>query len=177
MGVHLGHLRFGPYQRPFVSNLIPTRSGPSQPYFISLIQQLATPDIKSNYGGRQNAVSLTPQNKGPFANSIFSVSGFFSRRFEVKAMKNRVWIIALAIIALSAFSFAPRTNAEPLTILAIVGVATVLSASTVDIVASHYEDNQDQRAQNEQPDNIHAKAEATGPAADSRQVEDAPRQN
>jgi len=92
-------------------------------------------------------------------------------------MKNRAWIIALAIIALSAFSFAPRTNAEPLTIIAIVGVATVLSASTVDIVASHYEDNRDQRAQNEPSEKMHAKAETTGPAAGSREVAAAARQN
>lgn len=92
-------------------------------------------------------------------------------------MKNRAWIIALAIIALSAFSFAPRTSAEPLTVIAIVGVATVLSASTVDIVAGHYEDNRDQRAQNEPSDKMHAKAETTEPVADSPKVEVATRQN
>jgi hypothetical protein len=43
----------------------------------------------------------------------------------------------------------PRANAEPLTIMAIIGVATVLSVSTVDIVATNYEDNRDQRAQHE----------------------------
>ena len=58
-------------------------------------------------------------------------------------MKNRILIIALAIAVLAAFSSVPRANAEPLTIMAIVGVATVLSISTVDIVASQYEDNRD----------------------------------
>jgi len=92
-------------------------------------------------------------------------------------MKNRVLIIALAIIVLSAFSSVPRASAEPLTIMAIVGVATVLSVSTVDIVASNYEDNRDQRAQREDTEKTHAKAEATEQAPSSGKVEIAARQN
>lgn len=92
-------------------------------------------------------------------------------------MKNRILIIALAIAVLSAFSSVPRANAEPLTIMAIVGVATVLSISTVDIVASHYEDNRDQRAQHEDTEKAHTKAEATEQAPSSGKVEIAARQN
>ena len=92
-------------------------------------------------------------------------------------MKNRVWIIALAIIVLEAFSPVPRANAEPLTIMAIVGVATVLSMSTVDIVASRYEDDRDQRAQHEDTEKMHAKAETTEQAPSSGKSEVAARQN
>lgn len=92
-------------------------------------------------------------------------------------MKNRVLIVALAIVVIAAFSSVPRTNAEPLTIIAIVGVATVLSVSTVDIVASNYEDNRDQRAQHEDTEKMHAKAEATEQAPGSGKVEIAARQN
>ena len=92
-------------------------------------------------------------------------------------MKNRIFIIALVIAVLAAFSSVPRANAEPLTIMAIVGVATVLSISTVDIVASHYEDNRDQRAQHEDTEKMHAKAETTEQASSSGKVEIAARQN
>jgi len=92
-------------------------------------------------------------------------------------MKNRVLIIVLAIIVLSAFSSVKRANSEPLTIMAIVGVATVLSVSTVDIVASNYEDNRDQRAQHEDAEKMHAKDEATQKAPSSGKVEIAARQN
>ena len=92
-------------------------------------------------------------------------------------MKNRIFIIALVIAVLAAFSSVPRANAEPLTIMAIVGVATVLSISTVDIVASHYEDNKDQRAQHEDAEKMHAKAETTEQASSSGKVEIAARQN
>jgi len=92
-------------------------------------------------------------------------------------MKNRILIIALVVAVLAAFSSVPRANAEPLTIMAIVGVATVLSISTVDIVASHYEDNRDQRAQHEDTEKMHAKAETTEQASSSGKVEIAARQN
>jgi hypothetical protein len=92
-------------------------------------------------------------------------------------MKNRVLIIALAIAVLAAFSSVPRANAEPLTIMAIVGVAAVLSVSTVDIVASHYEDNRDQRAQHEGTEKMHAKVETTEQAPSSGKIEIAARQN
>jgi len=64
-------------------------------------------------------------------------------------MKNRALIIAITITVLAAVSPVPRANADPLTILAIVGLATVASISTVDIVASHDEDTRDFRAQQE----------------------------
>jgi hypothetical protein len=92
-------------------------------------------------------------------------------------MKNRILIIAIAIAVLAVFSSVPRANAEPLTIMAIVGVVTVLSISTVDIVASHYEDNRDQHAQHEDSEKMHAKAETTEQAPSSDKVEIAARQN
>ena len=111
------------------------------------------------YGGEEkNAVLFAASKKRSFAKAIF-FAGFFSRRLEEEAMKNRAWIVTLVIAVLAAFSPAPRADAEPLTIMAIVGVATVLSISTVDIVASHYEDNRDQRAQKEETEKMHAKAE------------------
>jgi len=92
-------------------------------------------------------------------------------------MKTRVWIIALSIAALAAFSPVPRANAEPLTIMAIVGVATVLSISTVDIVASQYEDNRDQRAQVQDTEKMHAKAETAEQEPSSGKSEVASLQN
>ena len=85
-------------------------------------------------------------------------------------MKNRILIIALLIVVLAAFSFAPRANAEPLTIMAIVGITAVLSASTVDIVASNHEENRDMRAQQEDIGKLHAKAETTGETASSNEA-------
>jgi Skp family chaperone for outer membrane proteins len=113
----------------------------------------------------------------PFAKVICSVSGSFSRWFKEEAMKNRVLIIALAIAVLSAFSSVPRANAEPLTIMAIVGVATVLAVSTVDIVANRYDDNKEQRAQHEDTEITHAKAETTEQAPSSGKIEIAAIQN
>jgi hypothetical protein len=76
-------------------------------------------------------------------------------------MKHRVLFIAFMIVALSAFSSVPRANAEPLTIMAIVGVVTVLSVSSIDIVASSHEDNKDQRAQVDETAKMNAKVEAS----------------
>lgn len=91
-------------------------------------------------------------------------------------MKNRVLIIAILIAALTAFSSVPRAKAEPLTIMAVVGVATVLSLSTVDIVASdHDEDTKDMRAQREDTEIMHANAKMTEETPNSRDV--AARQN
>lgn len=75
-------------------------------------------------------------------------------------MKNHVLIAALLIAVLAGFTHVPPASAEPLTIMAIVGVATVLSVSTVDIVASHYDDNRDYRAQQDETDKMRAQTEA-----------------
>jgi len=85
-------------------------------------------------------------------------------------MKHRVLFIAFMIVALAAFSSVPRANAEPLTIMAIVGVVTVLSVSSIDIVASSHEDNKDQRAQLDEAAKIHAKAEASGVTSGSEEA-------
>jgi len=85
-------------------------------------------------------------------------------------MKHRVLFIAFIIVALAAFSSVPRANAEPLTIMAIVGVVTVLSASSVDIIASSHEDTKDQRAQLDEADKMHAKAEASGVTSGSEEA-------
>jgi hypothetical protein len=92
-------------------------------------------------------------------------------------MKNRVWAIVLTIIVLAAFAPVPRAQAEPLTVMAIVGVAAVLSVSTVDIVASRYEDNRDQRAQEEATEKMLARSDAAEPAPGSGRTEVAARQD
>lgn len=94
-------------------------------------------------------------------------------------MKNRVLIIAILIAVLTAFFSVPRAKAEPLTIMAVVGVATVLSLSTVDIVASdHDEDTKDMRAQGEDTEKLHANAKTTEEAPNSGNSSDvAARQN
>ena len=85
-------------------------------------------------------------------------------------MKHRALFIAFMIVALAAFSSVPRANAEPLTIMAVVGVVTVLSASSVDIIASSNEDTKDQRAQLDEADKMHAKAEAPGVTSGSEEA-------
>jgi hypothetical protein len=92
-------------------------------------------------------------------------------------MKYRVLIIALSIAALVTFSSAPRANADPLTIMAIVGVATVFSLSTVDMVATdHHEDTKDMRAQREGTEKMHANVKTTEEAPNSSDVAVAARQ-
>jgi len=85
-------------------------------------------------------------------------------------MKHRVLFIAFMIVALAAFYSVPKANAEPLTIMAIVGVVTVLSASSVDIIASSNEDTKDQRAQLDEAANMHAKVEASGVTSGSEEA-------
>jgi hypothetical protein len=76
-------------------------------------------------------------------------------------MQRRMFIIAILILALTATATAPRANAEPLTIMAIIGVVTVAAASSVDMVAhSDESNNKDMRAQQEDGAQLHAKAEA-----------------
>jgi hypothetical protein len=89
-------------------------------------------------------------------------------------MKHRVLFIAFMIVALAAFSSVPRANAEPLTIMAIIGVVTVLSVSSVDIVAHNSEDNKDQRAQVDETANMHAKVEASNVTSGSEEAVVAP---
>ena len=89
-------------------------------------------------------------------------------------MKHRVLFIAFMIVALAAFSSVPRANAEPLTIMAIVGVVTVLSVSSVDIVASSHEDNKDQRAQVDETAKMRAKVEASNVTSVSEEAVVAP---
>jgi len=63
----------------------------------------------------------------------------------------RALIIALAITVLTAVSPAPRAHADPLIVMAIIGLATVASISTADIVAEGGEaDTRDFRAQHEE---------------------------
>lgn len=76
-------------------------------------------------------------------------------------MKRRILIIVLLIAVVAAFSHAPPASAEPLTVIAIVGVAAVLSASTMDIVAGQYDDNRDYRAQHFKDEEMRAQEEAT----------------
>lgn len=75
-------------------------------------------------------------------------------------MKSRVYIIAFVILALTAAVTVPRVNAEPLTIMAIAGLVTVLSVSSVDMVANSGDDTKDMRAQQGETAPVNAKAEA-----------------
>ena len=92
-------------------------------------------------------------------------------------MKLRMLLIAFMIAALAGFSSVPRANAEPLTIIAIVGIVTVLSTSSIDMVARSSEDNKDQHAQQEDTGKMHAKAENTEDASSSSQAAGAARQD
>jgi hypothetical protein len=86
-------------------------------------------------------------------------------------MKHRVLFIAFMIVALAAFSSVPRANADPLTIMAIIGVVTVLSVSSVDMIASSHEDNKDQHAQFvDEAGKMHAMAEASGVTSGSEEA-------
>jgi heme/copper-type cytochrome/quinol oxidase subunit 3 len=93
---------------------------------------------------------------------------------EEDTMKHRVLFIAFMIVALVAMASVPRANADPLTIMAVIGVVTVLTASSVDIIASHSEDNKDQRAQLDEAAKMHAKAEASGVTSGSEAAVVAP---
>ena len=94
--------------------------------------------------------------------------------FKEDTMKHRVLFIAFMIVALAAFSSAPRVNAEPLTIMAIVGVVTVLSVSSVDIVAHNSEDSKAQLAQVDETAKMHAKVEASNVTSVSEEAVVAP---
>ena len=89
-------------------------------------------------------------------------------------MKHRVLFIAFMIVALAAFSSVPRANADPLTIMAVIGVVTVLSVSSVDMIASSHEDTKDQRAQIDETAKMFAKAEASGVTSGSEEAVAAP---
>lgn len=85
-------------------------------------------------------------------------------------MQYRVVIIAIMILALTAAVTVPRASAEPLTIMAIVGLVTVLSAGSVDMAAhSDESNNKDMRAQQEETARLLAKVasdtEASGGSA------------
>jgi hypothetical protein len=92
-------------------------------------------------------------------------------------MKLRVLLIAFMILALTSFSSVPRAKADPLIIMTIVGIVTVLSTSSIDVVARSNEDNKDQHAQQEDTGKMHAKAEKTEDASSLSQRAVAARQN
>jgi hypothetical protein len=94
--------------------------------------------------------------------------------FKEDTMKHRVLFIAFMIVALAAFSSVPRANAEPLTIMAIVGVVAVLSVSSVDIVAHNREDSKAQLAQVDETAKMHAKVEASNVTSVSEEAVVAP---
>lgn len=89
-------------------------------------------------------------------------------------MKTKKIFLAILMTVLVASSFAPRAQADPLTVMAIVGVATVLTLSTADIVTSDYDGDKEQRAQVENTDQrpearveVAAKASGAGEPAPS----------
>jgi hypothetical protein len=86
----------------------------------------------------------------------------------------RALIIALAISVLTAVSQAPRAHADPLAVMAIIGLATVASISTAGIVAEGDDaDTRDFRAQHEEAETREAAvapADETAAAADRIEV-------
>lgn len=90
-------------------------------------------------------------------------------------MKNRALIIAVTITVLAAVLPVPRANADPLTVLAILGLATVASISTVDIVVSHDEDTRDFRAQHEGTETLSAGGVPAAPTPTPDKIEVAAR--
>ena len=81
----------------------------------------------------------------------------------------RALIVALALVVLAAVSPAPRADADPLVVMAVFGLVTVASISTVDIIADGGEaDTRDFRAQHEEAETQKAAvepAEEAGAAA------------
>jgi len=86
-------------------------------------------------------------------------------------MKTRVMITILLVAVMATYSYVPQASADPLTALAIVGVAAVLSASTIDIVAGQYDDNRDYRAQHDKAEEMRAQEEATKEAPSPTKIE------
>jgi hypothetical protein len=73
----------------------------------------------------------------------------------------------ILVVTLTAVSASTPARADPLTIMAVVGVAAVLSASSVDMVARSYDDDRDMRAQAEEPRPLIAKNDAPASAPES----------
>jgi hypothetical protein len=88
-----------------------------------------------------------------------------------ESMKTRVMITILLVAVMATYSYVPQASADPLTALAIVGVAAVLSASTIDIVAGQYDDNRDYRAQHDKAEEMRAQEEATKETASPTKIE------
>jgi hypothetical protein len=61
-------------------------------------------------------------------------------------MARRYVPIAIIIVAFLAFLAAPRAKADPLTVIAVVGIATVTLLSTADQTLHEHEDDRDMRA-------------------------------
>lgn len=62
-------------------------------------------------------------------------------------MKLRTLIISVIVLCFMFFSAAPRAKADPLTIMAVVGVTTVILAATADETIHDHEDDRDMRAE------------------------------
>ncbi|MCU0560434.1 MAG: hypothetical protein MUD16_09610 [Desulfobacterales bacterium] len=82
-------------------------------------------------------------------------------------MKPRILIIALTIAALAAATPAPRAEADPLTVMAVVGLASVFAVSSIDIIAGGDEDGKEQRAQREESEKLVARAEPGAEASEA----------
>ncbi len=81
-------------------------------------------------------------------------------------MSRQSAIILIIVVALTAVTTARPVKADPLTIIAIVGVATVLSAGSMDVIARRDDDNKDMRAQQAEASPMLAKAEAFSKPSD-----------
>ena len=74
--------------------------------------------------------------------------------------------IMILVVALTAVTTARPAKADPLTIIAIGGAATVLSAGSVDLIARSDDDNKDMRAQQVEASPMLTQAEAPAKPSD-----------
>lgn len=80
-------------------------------------------------------------------------------------MMRQLAIILILVVAVTAVTTARPVKADPLTLMAIIGVATVLSVGTVDVIARSDDESKDMRAQPAEASPLLAKAKAPAKAS------------
>jgi ABC-type bacteriocin/lantibiotic exporter with double-glycine peptidase domain len=68
-------------------------------------------------------------------------------------MKNSALVIAVMIAFIAVFSNVPCATADPLTVIAVAGVATIILATTVDLAITDEDTQKDMRARSEDNEN------------------------
>jgi hypothetical protein len=80
-------------------------------------------------------------------------------------MKNSTLVTAVLIAFVAAFSHVPNAKADPLTVIAVAGVATIVLATTVDLAIPDEDTQKDMRAKSEDNEKK-VELRAAGSAAD-----------